>query len=244
MYAESFDDEDPDLDLYYASSSSDEDGSDLDGSGDLGSLDLGEWRQDIRGVYRPADELDEEEEERARASPLPPLPPAFQVDPVHLDILELPGRLRSRQVAAERLLSNEDKEGLWKEDGSMDMDHPLVERSLSGNGSAFIQPPELQRFGAELRAVINMLGTASLWLRSADSSSIPPEAQELIAAHTLLLLSSVERFPPPNEGGTYNIPPPPPVAAESAGTSSAGPSGSTMGGTTSSSRRRRRRHRF
>ena len=244
MYNDDFNHmEDPDLDLHYPSSSSEEDGSDLDGLGDPMSPDLGEWRQDIYGVYRPADELDEEEEERARSSPLPPLPPAFQVDPVHLDILELPGRLRSRQVAAERLLSSEDKEGLWKEDGSMDMDHPLVALSLSGNGSAFIQPPDFQRFGAELRAVISMLGTASLWLRSAGSSSIPPEAQELIVAHTLGLLSSVECFPPPNEGGTHNVPPPPPVAAESAGTSSAGPSGSNAGESSSSSKRRRRRHR-
>jgi hypothetical protein len=136
-----------------------------------------------------------------------------------------------------------DKVGLWKEDGSMEMDHPLVARSLSGNGSAFIQPPEFQRFGAELRAVISMLSTASLWLRSADLSSIPPEAQELIAANTLLLLSNVERFPPPNEWGTHNVPSPPPVASGSAGTSSAGPSNSAAGEPSSSSKRRRRRHR-
>jgi hypothetical protein len=246
MYAEPFDDEDLDLDLYHPSSSSEEDDSDLDGSSDLWSRDLGEWRQDIRGVYRPADELDDEVEEQVqgRSQHLPPLPPAFQVDPVHLDILELPGRLRSRQAAAERLLSDEDKEGLWEEDGSMASDHPLIERALSGDASALIQPPEYQRLGAELRAVINMLGTASLWLRSVDPSSIPPEAQELIVAHTFGLLSSVQLFPPPpNEAGTFNVPPPPPVASGSASTSSAGPSSGTMGEPSSSSKRRRRRHR-
>jgi hypothetical protein len=243
MYAEPFDDEDLDLD-YYPSSSSEEDGSDLDGSGDPLPHDLGEWRQDIRGVYRPADELDDEVAEQVRGhSHLPPLPPAFQVDPVHLDILELPGRLRSRQAAAERLLSDEDKEGLWEEDGSMALGHPLVEQALSGDASALIQPPEYQRFGAELRAVISMLGTASLWLRSADPSSISPEAQGLIAAHTFGLLSSVEYFSPPSEGGTFNVPPPPPVASGSAGSSSAGPSNSTAGESSSSPKRRRRRHR-
>jgi hypothetical protein len=238
MCAESFDVEDMDLDLDF--SSSEEEESDFDGS-----CDPSEWRLCDDGAYHPIDELDEEEEQAqalAGRRP-PPLPPRFQVDPVHLDILELPERLRSRQSAAYQLLSEEDKEGLWKEDGSLDLDHPLAERALHGDAGALIQPPELRRFGAELRAVINMLGTASLWLRSADPSLIPPEAQGLVAAHTFGLLSSVQHFPPPNEAGTFDVPPSPPVASGSAATSSAGPSSSTAGEPSSSSKRRRRRHR-
>jgi hypothetical protein len=73
MYAESFDNEDLNLNLYYASS--DEDGSDLDGSGDPLLRNLGELQQDIYGVYCPTDELDDDEEEQACPPRLPPLPP-------------------------------------------------------------------------------------------------------------------------------------------------------------------------
>ena len=158
------------------------------------------------------------------------------MDPVHLDILELLGRLCAWQDAAEQLLFNEDRRGIFQEDCSVNWSHPLVAAHFSGDISALIQPPNVRRFGAELRVVLHMLNTATLWLHSADSSSIPPEAQELVWNNLLVLLSSAERFAPSNEAGTFNVPLAPPAASGSATTGSAGQSTSGAMGDSSSSK--------
>ena len=109
--------------------------------------------------------------------------------------------------------------------------------------SALIQPPDVRRFGAELWAVLHMLDTATLWLCSADPSSIPPEAQELVWNNLLALLSSAERFAPSNKAGTFNVPPAPLAASGSASTGSAGQSNrGAMGDASSSKRQRHQRH--
>ena len=164
------------------------------------------------------------------------------MDPVHLDILELPGCLHAWQAAAEQLLSNEDRRGIFQEDGSINWDHPLAAAHFSGDISALIQPPDVRCFGAELQAVLHMLNTATLWLRSADPSSIPPEAQELVWNNLLVLLSGAEHFAPSNKAGTFNVPPAPPAASGSASTGSAGQSNSGAMGDASSSKQRHRQH--
>ena len=223
---------------------SDEGGSDMAWLGDDDSFPhWSDFEQDSDGVYRPIDESDVEEEAQTMTHRLPSLPPAFRVDPVHLDILELPERLRVRQVAAQQLLSDEDRRDLFPEGGPMNWDHPLAVASLEGDVSAFIQPPDIMRFGAELRAALHMLGTASLWLRSADPSSIPPDAQDLVWNYLLALLNCTEHFPPSNEVGTFNVPPALPAASGSATTGPARQSNSGAMGDASSSKRRRCRRR-
>ena len=147
------------------------------------------------------------------------------MDPVHLNILELPRHLCTQQAAAEQLLSDEDRRGIFQEDGSVNWDHSLAAVHFSGI-SALIQPPDVMCFSAELWAVLHMLDTATLWLCGANSSSIPPEAQELVWNNLLALLSGAECFAPSNEAGTFNMPLAPPAASGSASTGSAGQSNS------------------
>jgi hypothetical protein len=113
------------------------------GSGsDDSLLNPDSWLLDDDGVYRPIDDCDDDEvAEQVPYQRLPSLPPAFQVDPVHLDILELPGRLQSRLSTARQLLSKEDRRSLFLEDGSPNWDHPFAVSSLSGDMCAFILPP-------------------------------------------------------------------------------------------------------
>ena len=91
-------------------------------------------------------------------------------------------------------------------------------------------------FSAELQAVLYMLDTATLWLRSANPLSIPPEAQELVWNNLLVLLSSVECFAPSNKAGTFNMPPAPLAASGLATTGSAGRSNSGAMGNSSFSK--------
>jgi hypothetical protein len=216
------------------------------GSGsDDSLLNPDNWLQDDDGVWRPIDDSDDKVEVQMPAQRLPPLPPTFQVDSVHLDILELPEHLRSWQAAAFHLLSKDDRRTMFLEDGSPNWDHPLTVPALSGDISAFIHPPDSGHFGTELWAALHMLATASLWVRSADPSSIPPEAQELVWTYTLGLLDSAERFVPPNKNGTFNVPSTsqaPPVASGSTAAGSAGQSSSSSKGNSSSSKRWCRRH--
>ena len=129
------------------------------------------------------------------------------MDPVHLNILKLLGCLQAQQAAAEQLLSNEDRRGIFQEDGSINWDHPLTASHLMGDISTLIQPPDVRCFGAELWAVLHMLDIATLWFCSVDPLSIPPEAQELVWNNLLVLLCSTECFAPSNEAGTFNMPP-------------------------------------
>jgi hypothetical protein len=84
------------------------------GSGsDNSLLNPDNWLQDDNGVWRPIDDSDDEVEVLMPAQHPPSLPPTFQVDPVHLNILELPEHLCSQQATTFHLLSKDDRRTMF-----------------------------------------------------------------------------------------------------------------------------------